>query len=124
MGVSRVAGIQELRGAKEGEIWEALHDVEIQYMTSHDAPYTGGGTATLPAGERVIASKSASGRKRIGAYFDPLRYKELEEILVSKDDRDAPHYSGYYFFIPVEQLNKHFRFVEQQGLPKDETHQS
>ena len=74
---------KELRYPREGEIYEALEDVAVSYMTHYfDLPYTGGGAATLPKGERVCVSH-CRGDKPAGVYCDPLRYQELQEKIVA-----------------------------------------
>ncbi|MBL8826366.1 MAG: hypothetical protein JNM18_05235 [Planctomycetaceae bacterium] len=108
---------RDLRFPKEGEIYEAISDTKIQYMTSHHAPYTGGGEAVLAKGERVRVS-SVSHEKPIGVYCDPLRYDELHEEIVSEEERNYPSYDGYYFSIDTVDLNRFFRIVNSE---EDET---
>jgi hypothetical protein len=40
---------------KGGEVFEAIKDVQISYLTHFMAPYTGGDKAKILKGERVIA---------------------------------------------------------------------
>src|SRR4051794_19819703 len=45
-----------LRYPQKGEIWEAIDDIKIEYMTDHHGEFTGGGEAILPRGEQVVCS--------------------------------------------------------------------
>jgi hypothetical protein len=38
----------------------------------------------------------------------PVRYEELEPVLVPKGDLDMPWYGGYMLFIGLDQLNADF----------------
>lgn len=104
-----------LRFPKEGEIYEAVADFKVSYMTAYLAPYTLGGESTLPKGERVRISKGVVRERPIGVYCDPLRYDELHHLIVSESERANPLYDGYYFFILTVDLNNHFRLVEDHS---------
>lgn len=104
-----------LRFPKEGDIYEALIDFNVNYMTSHHAPFSGGGHAVLPQGERIRVARVAH-EKPIGVCCDPLRYDELHSKIVSEEEREAPTYDGYYFSIDTVDLNKNFRLVAGQDI--------
>src|SRR4051794_3304452 len=70
-----------LRYPQKGEIWEAIEDVKIGYMTAHHAAFTGGGDAILPRGEQVVCV-SETEMPCVGAYFDPVRYDALHDQIV------------------------------------------
>ena len=103
-----------LRFPKKGEGYEATVDFKVHYMTSHHAPFTGGGFAILPQGERVRV-ESVSHAKPIGVYCEPLRYDELQDKIVTAEERADPCYSGYYFSIKTVDLNRCFRAVDAIG---------
>jgi hypothetical protein len=92
-------------------VYEAIVDVPVLYMTHYfDLPYTGGGDAILPKGERVRVSY-ARGNKPLGVYCDPLRYDELHERVVAADERAHKLYRGYYFAVDTAALNTSFKLV-------------
>lgn len=103
-----------IRYPREGEVYEAIEDVTISYMTSHYAPFTGGGKAVLPKGERVRVSKPIENQP-VGVYCDPLRYDRLHDLIVPAEERANECYSGYYLSIDTPTLNKSFRLVA--GVP-------
>src|SRR5580765_2993799 len=43
-----------MRFPRKGDIYEALEDMTVHYMTSWAAPVTGGGDGVLKKGDRVI----------------------------------------------------------------------
>src|SRR5215203_6896773 len=45
----------DVRFPKEGDLYEALQDVQIDYLTSWAAPFTGSGKGILKKGERIRA---------------------------------------------------------------------
>ena len=98
----------DIRYPKEGDIYTSIQDYEIDYMTAHNAPYTGGGKSILPKGESIKISKPIS-EKPIGVYCDPINYDKLHDQIVSKEDLENPYYSNYYFSIDTVDLNKYFK---------------
>ena len=104
-----------LRFPRQGEVYEALTDFSVDYITSYHGPYSGGGRTVLPQGERIRVSSMAH-EKPIGVYCDPLRYDELHHQIVSEEERDDPYYDGYSFRIDTVDLNRCFRLVAGQDL--------
>lgn len=104
------------RFPKGGDIYETIRDFEISYMTAHRAPFTGGGQAILPKGERVRVSDSAN-PEPLGVYCEPLNYDVLHERIVSAGERAHQQYQGYYFHIDTVDLNQCFKLVESSSSP-------
>lgn len=98
------------RFPKEGEVYEALEDVELNYLTSWTAPFTGGGAGVLPKGQwlRVAAILDP---QPISAYADAVNYKTMEELIVPVEDRTAQNYSAFYFSVPTALFNTKFRRI-------------
>src|ERR1035437_5950793 len=99
-----------LRYPKKGEVWEAIEDFKISYMTAHHAAYKGGGDAVLPRGERVTC-KSEFEPPFEGAYFRAVRYDALQDQIVPQSEQENPYYDGYYFSIDTVDLNHHFKQI-------------
>ena len=102
-----------IRFPRNGDVYEAIEDVEIRYMTSWLAPYTGGGQATLLQGERVIVDCDSSNRKPLGVYAAPECYKEIEIRMVPEEERTHYKYSGFYLSLATLDLNTKFRLVAE-----------
>ena len=100
-----------IRFPRAGEIYEAVRDFEVQYMTAHFAPFTGGGKAVLPKGERVRVCEPSDPRP-LGVYCDPLNYDALHERIVPAEEQAHERYNGYYLSIDTVDLNRSFRLVE------------
>lgn len=94
-----------------GEVFEALHDVEISYLTHFMAAYTGGGKAKLLAGERIIISKPNQA-KPTGYYCEATNYMDIENRIVPYSDSGNPAYNGYSLSIDTIILNRDFKQIE------------
>ena len=92
-------------------MYEATVDVRVPYLTYYfDLPYTGGGDAVLPKGERVRVSY-ARGERPLGVYGDPLRYDELHGKIVAADERASKLYRGYYLALYTATIVTSFRLI-------------
>ena len=109
-----------VRFPQKGDVYEALSDMTVSYMTAWRAPYTGGGKASLLKGERVWIDTEPHEEKPIGTYALPVDYAELEGRMVSEEDRNEPKYSGSYFHFRTINLNESFDLVETGYNLKDE----
>lgn len=94
-----------------GDVFESRSNVEIDYLTSWAAPYTGGGRTMLPKGERVIVQQVGL-PKPTSVYCLPDRYDELHDRIVPESDRSAEKYGGYYFSIKTKLLNEQFAKID------------
>jgi hypothetical protein len=97
---------------KEDDVYEALEDMEIEFLTSWAAPYTGSGKAILKKGERIRAKGNSVDPRPIGAYLEAVDYPALEERMVPSSERNNGKYRGFYFFIKTLDLNRRFRLIE------------
>jgi hypothetical protein len=69
------------RFPKKGDVYEATGDVEVNYLTSWSAPFTGGGSGILKKGERVIIDYEPLPRP-IAANAKAINYTHVEEGMV------------------------------------------
>jgi hypothetical protein len=76
---------------KKGDVYEARTDVEVSYLTSWSAPFTGGGSGTLKKGERVIIDYDPLPRP-IAANAKAINYTHVEEDMVPESDRSSTKY--------------------------------
>ena len=100
---------------KGGEVYEAVHDTQITYMTHFMAPFTGGDKAYIQKGERIIVSKP-NRPKPTGYYCHPLNSDEIEDRIVPDADRKDPRYNGFSLFINTTTINQDFRPVELRPI--------
>ena len=102
----------DTRFPRHGDLYEAIDDVELDYLTQWRAPYTGGGTATLKRGERVLVG-SADDPAPLGVYAAPQNYKEVESRIIPEAERTHYKYDGFSFWISTRDLNAKFRLVAE-----------
>jgi hypothetical protein len=75
--------------------------LSVTVMTTWEAPFTGGHTGSLPAGEIFsIEDDPVPGATAVCCH--PLHYERLQEQLVPEPDRTHPKYSGYYLSVPIQ----------------------
>ena len=106
------------RFPKRGDVYEATSDVEVSYLTSWSAPFTGGGSGRLKKGERVIIDYEPLPRP-IAANAKAINYTHLEQEMVRESDRSNNKYSGFYFVLKTLQLSRAFRLVHEEPTPAE-----
>jgi hypothetical protein len=97
------------RFPREGEVWEAIDDVEVRYTVFADtAPHGADGRAVLRKGERVIC-RSASPPQLLSG-FEPVGHAEFHERIVAQGS--FAHTGTYHLSIWTAQLNADFRPID------------
>ena len=102
-----------MRFPKKGDVFEATRDVEVSYLTSWSAPFTGGGSGRLRKGERVIIDYEPLPRP-IAANAKAINYTHVEEEMVPESDRSNKKYLGFYFVLKTLELNRDFKLVHEE----------
>jgi hypothetical protein len=102
----------DVRFPKEGDLYEALQDVQIDYLTSWAAPFTGSGKGILKKGERIRAMGKPVDTRPISIYLEAVDYPALEGRMVPESDRNDEIYCGFYFSVKTLDLNRKFKLVE------------
>lgn len=105
----------DLRFPRKGDVYEALEDVAVSYLTSWAAPYTGGGEGTLNKGDQVTVDMDPSSDHAISTYAVAVDYAALEKRIVPASDRGQPKYSGFYFSLKTVDLNRKFKLIREGG---------
>ncbi len=77
------------RFPKKGDVYEATENVQVSYLTSWSAPFTGGGTGTLMKGERVIVDQDIFLPRPVAVYAKPTDYATAEERIIPESDRSG-----------------------------------
>jgi hypothetical protein len=106
------------RFPKKGDVYEATTDVEVRYLTSWSAPFTGGGSGTLKKGERVIIDYDPLSRP-IAANAKAINYTHVEEDMVPESDRSNMKYSGFYLVLKTLELSRDFKLVQEEPTPAE-----
>ena len=97
-----------------GQIWETIEDTPVTYIIWYKAPYSDGGEAVLPKGERLVIDRRATGPS-IHASCEALRHAEMESVLIPAHTRNSRKYSDYGLMIRTAVLNRCCRLVESQS---------
>ena len=88
---------------RKGQRYQALQPIPVRFLTHWSAPFTDGGTGTLPAGEAfVISFDPPTGAT--AASCDAEHSKEVEQLLVPEVDRRAPKYNGFSLVIDFDTI--------------------
>jgi hypothetical protein len=98
----------------DGEVYEAIDDTPVNFLTHWHGPFTGGGSGILPKGRRVRVKVFDWIREPISVYADPVDGPEIERLLVPEDDRKKAKYGGFSLSIPTADLNKLFHLVQDE----------
>lgn len=101
-----------IRFPRQGDLYEALCDQTVSYLTAWAAPFTGGGEALLLQGERVWIENMPADDRAIGVYALPVEYDRLETRMVPEGERKSAKYGGFYFYFSTRDLNEKFWLVE------------
>lgn len=99
------------RFPKQGDVYSAIEDMEVSYMTAWRTPFTGGGKATVRKGERFWIDSAPNSPRPISVYAVAVRYDALELEVIPAVEREDPKYNGYYFSFKTEDLNARFNLV-------------
>ena len=88
---------------RKGECYEVHTSFHTGLLTQWRAPYTGGGSATLPSGLRFMILIDPP-PQALAVAAEPVPAELWEERLVSEADRREPKYSGYHLVIRFSDL--------------------
>jgi hypothetical protein len=102
------------RFPKKGDVYEATKDVEVNYLTSWSAPFTGGGSGVLKKGERVIINYEPLPRP-IAANAKAINYRRVEEWMVPEADRSNNKYGGFHLVLKTLELSRDFKLVHEES---------
>ena len=97
---------------KKGDVYESLEDQTISFLIAYSAPFTGEGEGVLLKGDKIWIHTKEIEELPMGVYALPVNYKELEQRMVSSEERDSFRYDGFYFYFQTVDLNDKFRLVE------------
>lgn len=103
---------KDTRFPRSGDVYEAIDDIEVGYMTHWFAPFTGGGSAVLKQGERVVAL-DVRDQEPLGIYARPVDYEQLELRMVPEEERARKKYGGFSLAISTRDLNTKFRLIAE-----------
>lgn len=108
----------DTRFPKKGDVYEAIEDVPVHFMTAWAAPFTGSGDGVLKKGEQVFLKDEPPNPRPIRIYASAVDYDLLEARMVPGGERQNDKYRGFYFSIKTRDMIKSFRLV-RTGCSRD-----
>jgi hypothetical protein len=103
------------RFPRKGDIYEAIKDIDVHYMSAWAAPYTGDGQGILRAGDRVLVYQDPLYREPVVVYAKAIDYARIEERMVPAAVRVDSNYSGFYFCFKTVDLNSLFKLIHEES---------
>jgi hypothetical protein len=103
------------RFPRKGDVYEAMKDIDVQYLTAWAAPYTGGGQGILNAGDRVLVDEDPVYPEPISIYAKAVDYAVVENRMVPASVRADTKYSGFYLSLKTVDLNNSFRLIHEDN---------
>ncbi|MBE7466563.1 MAG: hypothetical protein HS116_24100 [Planctomycetes bacterium] len=103
----------QTRFPKKGDLYEALEDLTVNYLTAWQAPFTGGAECLMLKGDRVLVDDEPGQAEPITVYARAVDYERLERRIVPESDRTHPKYGGFYVALNTADLNTKFRLVSE-----------
>ncbi len=97
------------RFPENGDIYEAIEDVEIEYLTHWRVPFTGGGECILKAGTKIRVEVHDYDPEPVGVYADPV--EDLENEIVPSKVRLDKTYNSFSLSVETYELNRSFKLV-------------
>jgi hypothetical protein len=99
------------RFPKSGDVYVALKDIRVRYVTHWRQPYTGGGTGTLRRGTRVRVDVFEFNPEPVSVRVEPLARALVESQLIDPRERATAGYNGFSLTIRTEELNRLFELT-------------
>ena len=100
------------RYPRKGDVYEALSDMNVHYMTAWAAPFTGGGEGSLKMGEQVFLDHEPLESNPIGFYAVAVDYDAIERRMVPSIERSNEKYGGFYFAFKTVDIGSKLRLVK------------
>ena len=99
------------RFPKAGDVYVALQDIRVKYITHWRQPYSGSGSGTLRKGTRVRVDVFEFNPEPVSVHAEPLERLLVEKQLVDPRERTARGYNGFSLSIRTEELNRLFALL-------------
>lgn len=100
------------RFPQSGDVYIALRDLRIKYITHWRQPYSGTGIGTLRRGTRIRVDVFEFNPEPVQVHVEPLDRTLIEKQLIDPRERAATGYNGFSLSIRTEELNRDFALVK------------
>jgi hypothetical protein len=99
------------RFPRADDVYVALQDIRVKYITHWRQPYSGNGSGTLRKGTRVRVDVFEFNPEPVSVHAEPLERLLVEKQLVDPRERTARGYNGFSLSIRTEELNRVFALL-------------
>lgn len=96
-------------------IFKNTIDLEIDYVTTWFAPFEKAGKTILPKGTIIEALTPVNGEES-SVIFKPVKYKDLEKIIVPVSDREDIKYNDYFLGVDFDEFEKFFELINYDSI--------
>jgi hypothetical protein len=96
---------------KKGTRFRATTDFPAICLTHWMAPFTGGYSVVVPAGEILVVPEDPPSFAT-GVALVPERYDHFLQVFVPPEDRNAEKFGGYSLAVPFDDLQKSCARIE------------
>jgi len=96
---------------RNDDLYECIEDATVPFVTHWRAPFTGGGSGTVPKGTKVRICVNPEVYRPAAYCARPADAKALEVLLVPAEDRSNPKFEGLSLVLTIEDLSKRFRLL-------------
>jgi hypothetical protein len=101
------------RFPRTGDIYVALQDIRVRYITHWRQPFTGSGIGTLRKGTRVCVDVFEFNTEPVSVHAEPVDRALVEKQLVDPRERATRGYNGFSLSVRTEELNRVFALISE-----------
>jgi hypothetical protein len=105
------------RFPRDGDVYEAVEDCRVRYLTHWRAPFSGGGEGTIRRRTQVRVEVAKHETEPVYVRALALDAEELERELISEEERNDSRFDGITLTIRTHVLNVNFRLVHSRHVP-------
>jgi hypothetical protein len=103
----------DVRYPRTGDIYEAVEDLDVDYITAWSAPMTDGGRGRVLRGERIIVRYALDRATMV--YASPINYEAVEDRILPESVKASKGFDGFYWALRTKDLNSRFRLITTPG---------
>ena len=103
-----------LDAPRNDHLYESIEDTPVRFVTHWRAPFTGGGTGTVPKGTRVRLLVIPQVVQPSAYYARPLDSHAIEALLVPVKERTDSKFDGLSLVLTIDDLSKRFRRLQDE----------
>ncbi|MDI6401717.1 hypothetical protein QLX67_06915 [Balneolaceae bacterium ANBcel3] len=100
------------RFPEKGDLYVSSTELLVTYITVWAAPFSHGGKALLPKGEKIWIDTDLSDTKPLLVYASPVDFKKIEQVMIPEVQRTEEGYGGFCLSLTTKVLNESFILLD------------